>query len=99
MIEYLNVILAAGTFVVGLLTVVNGWLVFALNSYRRNIDELRRKESDNSERIAAIRELVAGQYVTQARFESGMRDQRDALRDDLKQQTEALLAALKVAGK
>lgn len=71
---------------VGLLTVVNGWMLVVIKANeRRHLEHDQRaealRESDNQLRneLNAINLLVQGQYLTRAEFREGMKQQTELL--------------------
>jgi hypothetical protein len=57
-----------------LLTVVNLWLLTAINALKSEIATLRATDVELSKLIAAVDKLVAGQYVTRTEFKESMQD-------------------------
>jgi hypothetical protein len=57
-----------------LLTVINLWLLTAINALKSEIATLRATDVELSKLIAAVDKLVAGQYVTRTEFKESMQD-------------------------
>jgi hypothetical protein len=66
--DYSNILLA-------LLTIANGWILVAINSSRRTIENLKAADSTMSEKIAGIQLLIAGSYLTRDEFRNAMQQQ------------------------
>jgi len=94
MSEYQNLILSVLSAVVGGLAIMSTWLLFVVKTWQDSINQLRVQDSELRKEIGAIDLLVAGQYVTETRFATGMREQREQFKGDLASQTGTLMAAI-----
>ena len=92
--EYGSVVLGVLSVAVGVLSLMSTWLLFAVKAWQGSIDQLRREDNELRQEIGAINLLVAGQYVTGARFDAGMKDQREQFQSDLATQTGILIGAI-----
>lgn len=57
------------------LSILNVWLLFAVQSFRETLKELRVADTLLGKELAAMNVLVQGQYVTRTEFQQGMKDQ------------------------
>lgn len=92
--EYGNVALGVLSVAVGILSLMSTWLLFVVKSWQAAINQLRGEDGDLRKEIGAINLLVAGQYVTGARFDAGMKDQREQFRQNIVEQTAILMVAI-----
>jgi flagellar biosynthesis regulator FlaF len=92
--EYTNLVLGALSIAVGVLSLMSTWLLFVVKTWQASIEQLRREDNELRQEIGAINILVAGQYVTGARFDAGMKDQREQFRQNLAEQTAILMVAI-----
>jgi hypothetical protein len=67
----------------GLVGVINAWMLFGQANLRGDMTKLRDADSSLALQIGAIREMVAGQYITRAEFNAA-----------LDRQTATILAAM-----
>jgi hexokinase len=67
------------TVVIGVLGLVNTWVVFMIRSFSAEVTTLRVADAALSERIASMNVLVAGQYVTRMEFRESLSAQTSQL--------------------
>jgi hypothetical protein len=68
----LSVLLAA-------LGVANTWLLFAIKSFRDELNKLQTADKELRDMATRIEVLVAGQYITRDEFRAEMRAQTDSI--------------------
>lgn len=57
---------------IGIVTIVNAWMLYGQANIRSDMGKLRDADTTLAGQIGAIRELVAGQYITRAEFNAAL---------------------------